>query len=87
MMAAELPVAAWAGITAAIAGVIGWVTNHRTDKADAASSLTASAVAIINELQEEVKSMRERLALVEAEVRECEDRYRGLVRQIETQED
>jgi len=86
-MAAELPVAAWAGITAAIAGAIGWVTNHRTDKADAASSLTSSAVAIVNELQEEIQLMRERLALVEAEVSECEQRYRDLLRQIETEGD
>lgn len=79
----EFPPAAWAAATAFVGGLIGLVTSRGKDRADVASALTASAMAVVNELQEEVTRLRDRLTEVEREVRDCEDRYDELRRRID----
>jgi len=78
-----LPPAAWAAVAAVVSGVVGVISGRSGNKADAASALTGAAVQVVNELQEEVGRLRDRLAAIEAEVIDCERRYEELKAQFD----
>ena len=91
-----IPASAWAALTAVIGGVIGWITTRSRNKADAAGRLTESAMAFVNEMQEEIHRLQyrlehvesdnhdkaERLRKVEAEIEDCEQRYGELLNRL-----
>ena len=82
----NLSAAAWAAIAAAVSGVVGFLSSRGTNRADAASQLTGAAVQVVNELQEELASVRQRLVALEAEVIDCERRYEELKAQFDARE-
>ena len=78
----EFPPAAWAAITGVVATIAGFIGTRKKDSADAATRLTDASLSLVNELQEELRSMRTRLEAVEREVRDCERRYEDLLREV-----
>lgn len=64
----SIPAGAWAALTAIAGALIGWLTSRPKAKADAAGVLTSSALAIVQELQEEV-------ALLRIQVADCQEAY------------
>lgn len=74
-MIESIPPAAWAAVTAAVGGLVGWLSTRGKNEADVSSVLAETSISLLNELRAEDKRMRERLELVEAEVVDCEQRY------------
>jgi hypothetical protein len=82
----ELPPAIWAAITATVGTVIGVLSGRTVRRADAAAALTTSALAIVNELQEEIARLRARLEHLEKVERDYEARVNKLLARIEAAE-
>lgn len=81
----DISPSAWAAITAAVGTLIGFLGSRPKNRADAAAALTASAITIVNELQDEVARHRDRIESLELEVHECESRYDVLLTYLRTQ--
>ena len=82
----ELPPAVWASITATIGAVIGVLSGRTVRRADAAAALTTSALAIVNELQEDIARLRARLEHLEKVERDYELRVNALLARVEAAE-
>ena len=71
----DIPAAAWSAAVGLVGLVLGFVAKRGPDRADIAVKLNDSALAIVNELQEEVGRHSQRIEGLEREVRDCEARY------------
>ena len=80
----EWPPQIWASIVALAGVVAGWLGRKSNNRADAAAVLTDGALKIVQELQEELSTLRIRMAALERkQVKEqdwCDQRINQLVR-------
>lgn len=72
----SIPAGAWAALTAIAGAVIGWLTSRPKAKAETSVLLTESALTIVQELQEEIVRLRDRVLECEETQRELRDRLR-----------
>ena len=73
-----IPAAGWAAITAGMGAFFGWLTTRSKSDADVAAVLSETSIEWIRELRAETARLRVRLAEVEVEVIECEQRHERL---------
>ena len=92
----DIPAQAWAAVSATVGGVIAFVATRGRNKADATAALTDAAMRFVDNMQEELRRLTdrldhvesdnrvkaERLARLEREVEDCENRYRLLAEQL-----
>lgn len=74
----DVPAAAWAAIAAILGSVGTFVARRGPDRMAMAATLNERAMAMFDELQEEVTRHSRRIETLEAEVKDCEDRYANL---------
>lgn len=79
----ELPSQAWAGITAVVGGGLGVLAKRKGAKAEteftsvaAAAAVTTSALAVVGELQEELRNKERRIQQLEDRIDALEKRCR-----------
>lgn len=82
----DWPPQVWASLVAFSGVLTGWLGRKSNNRADAAAVLTDEALKIVQELQEELASLRLRMAVLEGEQRKerewCDARINQLVRSM-----
>ena len=63
----DWPPQLWALFIAAVGGISGWAGKRSNNRADAAAVLTDGALKIVRELEEELRDLRLRMGVLEAE--------------------